>query len=112
MPFSLAEETQSKYLGNNNWVTSILSISLFLIFISPLLFEYYAIKNLILNNEANWFNIIIIAFTIWLVIVIICYYFKLIILSVKEVKQDFKRTPMSKSSHRLIANNGFSLVFE
>ena len=100
MPFSLAEETQNKYLGDNNWFTTILSIPLFLIFISPLIFEYYAIKNLILNNEANLLNITIIGFTIWLVIVIIGYYFKLIRLSMREVKQDFKRTPTPG------ANNG------
>lgn len=55
---------------------------------------------MILNNEATLFNITIIAFTIWLVIVIIGYYFKLIRLSVREVKQDFKRTPTPG------ANNG------
>lgn len=93
MPFSLAEEVQSKYLdeGKLKIDSYLLIIPLIAIMLIPLVFPLIAIFNLFNEQwSSNWFNKIITILTIWLFLVTIFYYVRLIIKNVADVKRDFK----------------------
>ena len=93
MPFSLAEEVQSKYLNKGKLKIDayLFTIPLIAIMFIPLVFPVMAIFNLFTEQwSLNWFNKIITLLTIWLFLVTIFYYVRLIIRSVADVKRDFK----------------------
>lgn len=92
MPFSISEEIYAKFMNNGKigCITSLLTLPLFLIMFAPLYFEYLSIINLFDFWYDGWFDKSIIILTIWLILVIIGYYIKLIISSTKETNADFK----------------------
>ena len=93
MPFSLAEEVQSKYLNKGKLKIDayLFTIPLIAILFIPLVFPIMAIINLFNEQwSLNWFNKTITILTIWLFLVTIFYYVRLIIKSVTDVKKDFK----------------------
>ncbi|WP_034893755.1 hypothetical protein [Gillisia sp. Hel_I_29] len=98
MPFSIAEEVQSKYLdkGKLKIDTILLTIPLIAIMVIPIIFPVLAIIDLLdAQWSLNWFSKIITVLTIWLFLVTIFYYVRLIIKSVADVKQDFSKTPVA-----------------
>ena len=92
MPFSFWEELNSKFMkdGNVGCLTIFLTIPLYPILLTPFVFEYIAIKNLIINNWQNgWIEKGVIILTIWILISAIIYYIKLMKTAISEVKTDF-----------------------
>ena len=89
MPFSVWEELYSKYLrkGKFGCLTIFMILPLFPLILIPFIFEYYSIKALIFNNWGNgFFEKIIIILTIWIILISIIYYIKLLSFSIKENK--------------------------
>jgi len=98
MPFSIAEEVQSKYLdkGKLKIDAILLTIPLIAIIFLPIIFPVLAIINLLdAQWSLNWFNKIITVLTIWLFLVTIFYYVRLILKTVADVKQDFSKMPVA-----------------
>jgi len=94
MPFSVAEEVQSKYLdkGKTGFLTGLLTLPLIAIIFLPLIFPVLAIIDMISDLwSLNIFNKLICFLTIWLFIVTVYYYIKLIIKSTTDVRKDFSK---------------------
>ncbi|WP_100613306.1 hypothetical protein [Confluentibacter citreus] len=90
MPFSLSEEINEKFFHNGKVgiLTTILTWPLFLIFLAPFIYEYFAIKDQMLNYwGSSWFENFVIILNIWLLIVVITYYIKLVVIAVKEAQR-------------------------
>lgn len=92
MPFSFWEELNSKFMKNGNvgCLTIFLTLPLYPILLTPFIFEYIAIKNLIINNWKNgWIEKGVTVLTVWILISAVIYYFKLMKSAISEVKSDF-----------------------
>lgn len=90
MPFSLSEEVNDKFFHNGKVgvLTTILTLPLFLIFPAPFVYQYFAIKDQILNFWGiNWFQNLVIILNIWLLLVVITYYIKLFSKAIKEARK-------------------------
>lgn len=91
MPFSFWEELNSKFMKNGNvgCLTILLTLPLYPVLLAPFVFEYIAIKNLIIKNWHNgWVEKGVTVLTIWILISAVLYYFKLMKSAISEVKID------------------------
>ncbi|MFA5296645.1 MAG: hypothetical protein WC389_00375 [Lutibacter sp.] len=90
MPFSYLEELNSKYINNGkySWPAFFMILPLFPLILSPFIFEFYAVKTMILNNWENGIlEKIVIILTVWIITTSIIYYVKLLSSTIKENKE-------------------------
>ncbi|WP_282040023.1 hypothetical protein [Saccharicrinis aurantiacus] len=89
MPFSIWEEINSKYMtdGKSGCITGIIFSPLFLLLISPLIFEYIVVKDLLLDFWCNgWGEKAVILTTLWMFIGVTIYYFNAFKKKIKDNK--------------------------
>ncbi|SDY05344.1 hypothetical protein SAMN05444411_1161 [Lutibacter oricola] len=89
MPFSYLEELNSKYMKNGKFgcLTLFMTIPLYPIIALPFIFEFIALRKMILNDWSNGvFEKIITILTIWIILISIVYYIKLLSTSINENK--------------------------